>query len=312
MCNCLFCYKELTEGEKDFHPACAKKIFGSKEIPILPYTKEEIGNLAKEVVRSQTTIPGVQAKLSLDITKDLHNGKQRFTIVGLWGKFILKPQTEQYECLPELEDVTMHLAEIAKIQTVPHSLIRFKNGELAYITRRIDRTNKGVKIPMEDMCQLTEKLTEQKYKGSYEQIAKAIHKYSSAPNLDLVNFFEQVIFSWIVGNADMHLKNYSLYKQPDGYRLTPAYDLLNTKIVMPSDTEELALSLNGKKKKLTRTHFETAMSNFGLHTKTIENIFQKFITVQPKWNDILDNSFLPPKMISSFKEQIQANLEKIK
>lgn len=312
MCNCLYCYKELAEGEKDFHPSCAKKIFGSKEIPVLPYTKEEIGNLAQEVVRSQTTIPGVQAKLSLDITKDLQNGKQRFTIVGLWGKFILKPQAEQYECLPELEDVTMHLAEIAKIQTVPHSLIRFKNGELAYITRRIDRTNKGVKIPMEDMCQLTEKLTEQKYKGSYEQIAKTIVKYSSAPNLDLVNFFEQVIFSWIVGNADMHLKNYSLYKQPDGYRLTPAYDLLNTKIVMPSDTEELALSLNGKKKKLTKTHFETTMSKFGLHTKTIENIFQKFITVQPQWNDILDNSFLPPTMISSFKEQIQANLEKIK
>lgn len=99
------------------------------------------------------------------------------------------------------------LAEAAKIAVVPHGLIRFTDGELCYITRRIDRLSDGQKVSMEDMCQLTERLTEYKYKGSYEQIAKAIKKYSSAPQLDLVNFWELVVFSWITGNSDMHLKN---------------------------------------------------------------------------------------------------------
>lgn len=245
--RCLYCYKELKEGQVDFHPACARKFFGTRNAPSLPYVRAQLGDLARQVVRSQTTLTGVQAKLSLDIDRGGRNEPDRFTIVGLWGRFILKPQTTTYRALPELEDLTMHLAEAAKITVVPHSLIRFSDGELCYITRRIDRTSDGRKIPMEDMCQLTERLTEYKYKGSYEQIAKAIKKYSSTPKLDLVNFWEVVVFSWITGNADMHLKNFSLYNAMDGaYTLTPAYDMLSTALVMPEDTEELALTLNGK------------------------------------------------------------------
>lgn len=204
--RCLYCYKELKEGQTDFHPACARKFFGTRNAPSLPYVRAQLGDLARQVVRSQTTLTGVQAKLSLDIDRGGRNEPDRFTIVGLWGRFILKPQTTTYRALPELEDLTMHLAEAAKITVVPHSLIRFSDGELCYITRRIDRTADGHKIPMEDMCQLTERLTEYKYKGSYEQIAKAIKKYSATPKLDVVNFWEVVVFSWITGNADMHLK----------------------------------------------------------------------------------------------------------
>ncbi len=178
--------------------------------PELPYIRSNLTRLAKEVIRSKTTLTGVQAKLSLDLENNGDNSSRtkRFTIVGLWGKYILKPQSDHYKHLPELEDLTMHLAELAKINVVPHSLIRFAGGELCYITRRIDRTATGEKLPMEDMCQLTEHLTEHKYKGSYEQIAKTIGKYSSAPKLDLVNYWEQVVFSWITGNSDMHLKNF--------------------------------------------------------------------------------------------------------
>ena len=173
MAKCLYCYKELNGNERDFHKACSKKIFGTLEAPILPYTHNNLNDLARQVIRSQTTLTGVQAKLSLDINKGSKNEPGRFTIVGLWGRYILKPQTERFGNLPELEDLTMHLAEIAKIRVVPHSLIRFEDGELCYITRRIDRTNEGGKLAMEDMCQLSEKLTEQKYKGSYEQIGRA-------------------------------------------------------------------------------------------------------------------------------------------
>ena len=190
--KCLYCYKPLKDGQKDFHPACARKMFGVKEVPTLPYRRSEIADLAKQVVRAQTTLTGVQAKLSLDVNPGGKNEPDRFTIVGLWGRYILKPQTDAYRALPEIEDLTMHMAEAAKIAVVPHSLIRFADGELCYITRRIDRERDGSKIAMEDMCQLTERLTEYKYKGSYEQIAKHIKKYSAVPQLDLVNFWEVV------------------------------------------------------------------------------------------------------------------------
>ncbi len=304
MNKCLYCYKELKEGQTDYHPACAKKLFGTKTAPLLPYKRQQIGDLAKMVVRSQTTLTGVQAKLSLDVNAGGKNEPSRFTIVGLWGRYILKPQTDTYRCLPELEDLTMHMAEAAKIAVVPHGLIRFADGELCYITRRIDRTANGGKIAMEDMCQLSERLTEYKYKGSYEQIARLIRKYSATPQLDLVNYWEVVVFSWITGNSDMHLKNFSLYKTPMGFCLTPAYDLLSTQIVMPEDREELALTLNGKKRKLQRKDFENAMLASGLSEKVIENMARKFRKTVAKWLDIIDSSFLPADMRKEYKRLV--------
>ena len=302
MAKCLYCYKELNEGEKDFHKSCSKKMFGTPSVPKLPYTRENLTDLAKQVIRSQTTLTGVQAKLSLDINKGGRNETDRFTIVGLWGRYILKPQTDRFAHLPELEDLTMHLAELAKLQVVPHSLIRFVDGELCYITRRIDRTATGDKLPMEDMCQLTERLTEHKYKGSYEQIAKAIQRFSSVPKLDMVNYWEQVVFSWITGNADMHLKNFSLYSKEQGkYVLTPAYDMLSTALVMPEDTEELALTLNGKKRKIKKEDFVTSMQASGLEDKVINNIFAKFAKAQEKWFVFIDQSFLPNEIKEAFK-----------
>ena len=309
MTKCLYCYKELNEGEKDFHKACSQKIFGTKQVPELPYTRENLTDLATQVIRSQTTLTGVQAKLSLDINKGGRDEVERFTIVGLWGRYILKPQTDRFAHLPEVEDLTMHLAELAKIKVVPHSLIRFADGELCYITRRIDRTEKGGKLPMEDMCQLTERLTEHKYKGSYEQIAKAIQRFSSVPKLDMVNYWEQVVFSWITGNADMHLKNFSLYsKEPDKYELTPAYDMLSTALVMPEDTEELALTLNGKKRKLKKTDFISSMQASGLEDKVIANIFNKFRKAQDKWFKFIELSFLPDDKKEEYKSIIANKL----
>ena len=305
MCKCLFCYKPLNDGEVDYHPGCARKIFESTVVPDLPYTRDNIKELAREIVTASTTVTGVQAKLSLDIARGGKDEPQRFTIVGLWGRFILKPQTDRFVNLPENEDLTMHLAEIAGIRTVPHSLIRFADGELCYITRRVDRTKKGDKIAMEDMCQLSERLTEDKYKGSYERIAKLIKKHSSAPMLDVINFWEIVVFSWLTGNADMHLKNFSLFKPTDNYMLTPAYDLLSTSIVMPEDDEELALTLNGKKKKIKREDFEKAMSDSGMDEKSIANLFKKFERAYPKWIKMIGQSFLSEEQQGLYREQIE-------
>jgi len=291
--RCLYCYQLLDEGQTDFHPACSKKIFGESMPPILPYSEESMHELAAKVLQSHAVITGVQPKLSLHLASaTAPNLAKRFTIVGLWGGFILKPPTPHYTQLPEVEDLTMHLASIAKIKVVPHSLIRLASGNLAYITKRIDRVKKG-KWHMEDMCQLTEKLTEDKYRGSHEQVAKAILKYSASPGLDVVNFFEMVLFSFLTGNADMHLKNFSLLHRPNiGPVLAPAYDLVATTLVHPSDDEDLALTLNGKKKKINRNDFTTAFTTLGLDSKQQENIFKKMEKAKASWLEFIRYSFL--------------------
>lgn len=306
MSNCLFCYQSLAGNEQDFHASCSRSLFGQPVPPRLPYAEEELELLAKEVIQNQTAVTGVQAKLSLHISGHRKQDQERrFTIVGLWGGYILKPPTARYPQLPQVEDLTMHLAEIAGIKTVPHSLIRLQSGNLAYITQRVDRTRKG-KLAMEDMCQLTERLTEDKYHGSYEQIGKAIRKYSATPGLDLVNFFEVVLFSFLTGNADMHLKNFSLLEQPGlGMIVSPAYDLVNTTLVNPADPEEMALTLNGRKNKLKRQDFVTAMHSLNVGEKQQENIFNKMVKSMPKWEEQIGRSFMSP----TFKEQYKIILK---
>lgn len=312
MRRCLFCYEPLGEDKSEFHPACSRKIFGTPNPPELPYSEDQMLQLAEKVVKSQTTVTGVQPKLSLHLEKLAKKDEpQRFTIVGLWGGYILKPPTEQYRFLPELEDLTMHLAEISGIVVVPHSLIRLSSGKLAYITKRIDRKNE-TKIHMEDMCQLAEKLTEQKYNGSHEQIGKAIVKYSANPGLDIVNFFEQVLFSFLTGNADMHLKNFSLIDTPElGYVLSPAYDMVASSLVVEGDEEDLALTLNGKKKKLRKKDFLEAINRFDIDAKAIENIFDKFKNAEEQWHEFIDVSFLPSNMKSSFHNLIKERVSRV-
>lgn len=284
------------------------QFFGTKEIPQLNYTSNDLEKLAIQVIQDQTSLTGVQPKLSLHLNE--YEGSQRLTIVGLWGGFICKPQTLQFEQMPETEDLTMHLAELARIDVVPHTLIRMADDALCYLTRRIDRTATGEKIAMEDMCQLTERQTEHKYKSSYERIAKAIGQYSSIPKMDITNYFEVILFSWITGNNDMHLKNFSLYEPNDGMiRLAPAYDLINAAILNPKDDEELALTLNGKKKKLKHSDFIAAGLTMGLERKTIERLILKYAKLFPKMYTVINNSFLNEELKNKYIELLKERLK---
>lgn len=277
---------------------------------MLAYARADMDALAKEIIATQTTLTGVQPKISLHLQD--HEGSKRLTIVGLWGGYIFKPQTEDYPHLPEVEDLTMHLAEQSKIDVVPHSLIRLADGELGYITRRIDRLPDETKVAMEDMCQLSERPTEYKYKSSYEQVAKVIARYSATPVLDLMRYYELLLFCWLTGNNDMHLKNFSLYRPTNtGYVLTPAYDLLNVAIVNPADNEELALTLNGKKRKLTRTDFEKAMLGSGVNEKVVSNIFRKFLRIYPAWESTIRASFLPHDLQDAYWALIQNRINRL-
>lgn len=310
MNRCLFCYKELDKGEHDFHARCARKFFGMSDTPVMDYTQADMDRLALQIIRSQTTLTGVQPKLSLNLQK--HEGGQRLTIVGLWGAYIFKPQTSLFSELPENEDLTMHLAEMAGIRTAQHSLIHLADGSLGYLTRRMDRDAIGNKLPMEDFCQLTERQTEYKYRSSYEQVAKAIARYSSVPQLDMVNFYEVLLFCWLTGNNDMHLKNFSLLSLAEGrYELSPAYDLLNVAIVNPADTEELALTLNGKKKRIARKDFIEAASKVGISEKIIDGLLAHFEQCWPAWESKIDESFLSDEMKEQYKSLVLSRMKRI-
>lgn len=310
MCKCLYCYKPLADGEKDFHPACARKFFGEPQAPVLDYTTEQLDELAAKVIQDQTSLTGVQPKLSLHLQK--HQGCSWLTIVGLWGGYICKPQTSQYPQMPEVEDLTMHLAEAAKIEVVPHTLMRMADDSLCYLTRRIDRVGEE-KIAMEDMCQLTERMTENKYMSSYERVGKTIASFSTTPKMDVVNFFELVLFCWLTGNNDMHLKNFSLYEPHDSeIRLTPAYDLLNAAIINPKDDEELALTLNGRKKHINRNDFIKAAGTLGIDSNVVERLFAKYQRLKPKFETIIDVSFLGQELKDSYKTLLDNRLKRLK
>jgi len=216
--------------------------------------------------------------------------------MGLWGNYILKPPVDEYPFLPENEAVVMRLADLLDIPTVPHCLIRPASGELAFIARRIDRTTEGGKIAMEDFCQVSERLTEDKYKGSAERIGRLLHRHSVFPGLDVVDLFERILFNYLVGNADMHLKNYSIIETPQGMRLAPAYDLLSTELVLPDDPEESALTINGKKARLKKVDFDALGASLQIRPRAAENIYKKLFEKKDDMLAAVSDCRLPKSM----------------
>ena len=305
--KCLYCYQSLDDTiVGDFHEQCSLEFFGTKQQPVFEHSLKQMSELAKNVVERSVAVPGVQPKLSLTIVNNtIQDGtKGRLTVVGaLGGNYIFKPPSEHFSEMPENEHLTMRIAEAFGINTVQSSLIRLQSGELSYITKRIDRTETEEKIHMLDMFQITEAFD--KYKSSMEKIGKALDEYSDNTLLDKVYFLELGIFSFLTGNNDMHLKNFSMIHSADTWTLAPAYDLLNVAIVNPDDTEELALTLDGKKKKLKWDHFKKLGISLGLNEKQLKGIakrFQKNKLIAHQW---IDNSFLS----DDFKEKYKTLLE---
>jgi len=313
MKNCLACLQPLGKDEINYHPKCLAD-FWQEDSPVLQldYSLSELEELAKENIAQRIIVPGAQPKLSLGFTE--HQEYNRLTIVGaLDGRYILKPPVPQHPQMPEIESLSMLMAQACGITTVPFLLIPLKNGELAYLTRRIDRDAKGNKYAMEDACQFTERLTEHKYRGSNEQIAKAILKYNGSRLIDVVRFYEVVIVSYLIGNNDMHLKNFSLIsRKPGSYELAPAYDVLAVQLLMPEDDEELALTLNGKKKKLKKQDFDTAMLNAGIPEKAVDNLWRRINKGMQEWADLIGNSFLSLNQKTAFIELINLKTQILK
>lgn len=298
MSRCLICYKDDLPDGKYYHPECSVKMFGTPEPPELQYNLSEMKELAKKIVRSQGIMTGVQPKISLGLEKTKQK-KGRLTL--MMGEFILKPPSEYYEQMPETEDLTMHLAERCKIATVPHALIPLASGELAYITKRIDRSGEQ-KIHMEDFCQLSELLTEDKYKSSMERVGKLVGELSSFPGLNLYNLFELTLFNYITGNNDMHLKNFSLIDRDGVWQLSPAYDLLNVNLVNEKDNEESALTIAGKKRRLKKQDFVQLGKSYQLTDAQMRNAFADILSKEKLLLDLIDKSFLTDEFKVKYKE----------
>lgn len=305
--KCLYCYKVLDENTTgDFHEQCSLDFFGTKQQPLFEHSLKQMVELAKNVVERSIAVPGVQPKLSLSLIDDTiqEGNKGRLTVVGaLGGNYIFKPPSDHFPEMPENEHLTMRIAEAFGINVVKSSLIRLQSGELSYITKRIDRTDSGEKIHMLDMFQITEAFD--KYKSSMEKIGKALTEYSDNTLLDKVYFLELAIFSFLTGNNDMHLKNFSMINMGNKWTLAPAYDLLNVAIVNPDDTEELALTLEGKKKKIKWENFERLGKMLELNDKQIGSIKKRFLknkNIAIQW---IDKSFLSEE----YKEKYRVLLE---
>ena len=305
MAKCLVCYKDDLADGRYYHPDCALKIFGTKEFPELNYSLADMKELARKIIQSQGVMTGVQPKISLGLEK---NQKERGKLTLMMGEFILKPPSQNYQEMPETEDLTMHLAEICKITTVPHTLIPLASGELSYITRRIDRSG-GSKIHMEDFCQLSELLTEDKYKSSMERVGKLVAQLSMYPGLDLVNLFELTIFNYVTGNNDMHLKNFSLINNREGWRLSPAYDLLNVKLVNEKDYEESALTISGKKRKLKKQDFLQLGMAYNLNEAQMKNAFKNILGKEEQMADFIKISFLTDEYKTKYIQILKARCE---
>lgn len=308
--RCLYCYKQLADNELDYHQNCSRRFYGTSIPPALSLDKAELQEMARDLVKRSVSVTGVQPKLSLDLER-IDAKTSRFTVVGLWGKFILKPPTDQFAALPENEDLTMRMAAECGIDTADHTLIRLASGELAYLTKRFDRHG-GRKIHLEDLCQLTETLTEHKYRSSMEKIGRTVRTYTTNKGFEALKLFELTVFCFLTGNADMHLKNFSLLRPEKGETsLSPAYDLLSTTLALPEDKEESALTINGKKNRLSRTDFNQMANSLGISDKATERVYERFGQKRTTLCDSIEDSFLPLDLQEKYKALLVARLSRL-
>lgn len=310
--QCLCCFEKLNEGESLYHKQCSIHLFETEEQPKLEFGQRDLEKLATEFLTQHIAVTGVQKKLSLELYSDSKSRKSRFTIAGaLGGGYILKPPTNEYPFMPEIECLTMAIAGKCGIQVAPHGLIMLQDKSIAYITKRFDRI-RGRKLACEDLCQLSELLTAQKYNSSAERTGKIIKKFSSFPGDDLFRYFELTVFCFLTGNADMHLKNFSLLTNERGdIRLSPAYDLLSTRLLIPAyeDNEELVLSVNGKKSNVKRKDFIVLAENLKIPLKSANYTMDSLLAKKSEFVRLIEKSFLPITLKESYVEIVHRRME---
>lgn len=290
------------QGEGRYHPACLRRLFGAPTLPVVALSHAEVLAKAQEMA-GRMSISGVQPKLSMS-----RQGGQLVPVNG-GGQFILKPQTERFHSLPQNENVCMLIAGRLGIVVPPHGLFDLRDGSPAYLVRRFDRTPDGQKLRCEDFLQILGE--NDKYAGSLERVGKKIRELSDIPGLDAQLFFERALLNFLLGNGDAHLKNFSLLESDDGgLRLSPAYDVVCSKAVIPKETD-CALTLNGKSDKIGRRDFEALAEALKIPPKVVATIFARFGKSRPMMLEEIAHSRLSAELQEKVRLVVEARHQRL-
>ena len=303
--RCLIC---LQPGSLDngYHRKCMNELFGASNAPTIELDTG-IVQAAGLAMAGRSSLSGVQKKLSVKLSGDLRS----LQIVSEGGSFILKPQTGTFQNLPEIEHTTMQMASLCRIETAANGLLRLHDGSLAYLTKRFDRRGDGSKVHQEDFCQLLEQRPADKYRGSAERCMKVIARFASEPGIEMMRLMRQLLYSWWVGNGDLHLKNLSLIMDEFGrVRLSPAYDLVSTQLVIRDD--KLALTIAGRDQNIMFTTWYRLSDHTGFPRPAMKRLMADQIKVLPKALQWIAQSFLPEWQKEQLKRIITANSAQLK
>jgi serine/threonine-protein kinase HipA len=302
---CHFCLQD-TDHDSGYHPRCLKNLFGSARLPTIDIELAKLHTAGLAMV-GHTSLSGIQKKISLNLTAD----RATLQVAVERGRYILKPQTNTYPALPENEHVTSRLAELVNIATAHNGLMPLKDGSLAFIVARFDRPPEGCKLRMEDFCQLAELSPKEKYQGSGELCVRLLRKYASEPLVEVLKLYRLLVFGWWTGNGDLHLKNLSLLADLDGrYRLSPAYDLVCTRLVI--DEDPLALTVAGKRDRLKRDTWLNFAEYCTLPQRAAESVLNEHIAALDKAQDLIARCWLPKDMREAYSALLATRTEDLK
>ena len=299
--HCDICGKALDNGRR-YHPACLHRLFGTTALPLVELTHGGILMKAQEMA-GRMSISGVQPKLSMS------RQGSKLIPVTVGGQFILKPQTERFPSLPQNENLCMVIAGLLEITIPPHGLFDLLDGSPAYLVLRFDRTKDGGKLRCEDFAQILGE--DDKYSGSLERIGKKIRELSSIPGWDVQLFFERVLLNFLLGNGDAHLKNFSMLEAVDGgLRLSPAYDIVCSKAVIPKELD-CALTLNGKHNDIRREDIRRLGDVLKIPAKAVDAIFGRFEQGYPRMIEQVQYSRLAEEMKGKVRQVMEERHQRL-
>lgn len=301
MTACLICLGD-TPGDSVYHAACVESLFGTTQFPAVDIELSKLYSLAATKMAGKMSISGVQEKISLTLSPD----KTRLEVAATGARYILKPETSRFSSIPQNEQLTMRMAQLLTIEIPPMGILRLKDNATAYIIKRFDRLDDGIKLHVEDFCQLAEKRLRDKYDGSGELCVRILRKYATEPLIEIQKFYRLILFSWWAENGDMHLKNFSLITDLDGLvRLSPAYDLVCTKLVIPDDT--LAMPIGGRDKNFTRRAWLDFAEYCGIPEKAARRLLSEQIEALEPALRLVSASFLPAEMKEQYESFLRQN-----
>lgn len=308
MKRCPITYETIAENE--LYSQRGLRLLAPQLTKLAPLNFSAAEQRAQALARvGKMSLQGVQAKLSarLKITES------EFELVDQRGQYILKPQSEHYPELPENEAITMTLAAKIGIEVPVHGLVYSKDKSMTYFIKRFDRKGWTEKIAVEDFAQLSQASRDTKYNSSMEKVAKIIQSFCSFPRIEALKLFKLTLFNFLIGNEDMHLKNFSLITHDQKIMLSPAYDLLNTTIAQQHTQEEIALPLNGKKNNLKKADFIDyfALQHLQLNESVVTNVLNEFTQIISNWETLLKNSFLSPSMQEKYLELLTERWQRL-